>query len=32
MVPKSLWIRVMEVAHDSIFGRHLAVKKTKDRI
>ena len=32
MVPKSLRIPVMEVAHDSIFGRHLGVKKTKDRI
>ena len=32
MVPKSLRIRVMEVAHDSIFGGHLWVKKTKDRI
>ena len=32
MVPKSLRIRVMEVAHDSIFGEHLGVKKTKDRI
>ena len=32
MVPKSLRIRVMKVAHDSIFGGHLGVKKTKDRI
>ena len=32
MVPISLRIRVMEVAHDSIFGGHLGVKKTKDRI
>ena len=32
MVPKSLRIRVMEVAHDSIFGGHLGVKKTKNRI
>ena len=32
IVPKSLRIRVMEVAHDSIFGGHLGVKKTKDRI
>ena len=32
MVPKSLRIRVMEVTHDSIFGGHLGVKKTKDRI
>ena len=30
MVPKSLRIRVVEVAHDSIFGGHLGVKKTKD--
>ena len=32
MVPESLRIRVMKVAHDSIFGEHLGVKKTKDRI
>ena len=32
MVPKSLRIRVMEVAHDSIFRGHLGEKKTKDRI
>ena len=32
MVPKSLRIRVVEVAHDSIFGGHLEVKTTKDRI
>ena len=32
MVLKSLPIRVMEVAHDSIFDEHLGVKKTKDRI
>ena len=32
MVPKSLRICVMEVAHDSIFGGHLGVQKTKDRI
>ena len=32
MVPKSLRIHVMEVAHDSIFGGHLEVQKTKDRI
>ena len=32
MVSKSLRIRVMEVAHDSIFGGHLGVKKTKNRI
>ena len=29
---KSLWVRVMEVAHDSICGGHLGVKKTKDKI
>ena len=32
MVPKSLRIRVMEVAHNSIFGGHLGVKKTNNRI
>ena len=32
IVPKSLRIRVMEVAHDSILDGHLEVKKTKDRI
>ena len=32
MVPKSLRVRVMEVAYDSIFGGHLGVKETKDRI
>ena len=32
MVPKSIRICVMEVAHGSIFGGHLGVKKTKDRI
>ena len=32
MVPKSLRIPVMEVAHDSIFGGHLGVKKTKNKI
>ena len=31
-VPKSLRIRVMEVAYNSIFGGHLGVKKTKNRI
>ena len=31
MVPKTLR-KVMEVAHDSIFGRHLGIKKTKNRI
>ena len=32
MVPKSLRHRVMEVAHDSMFGGHLGTKKTEDRI
>ena len=32
MVSKSLRVRVMEVAHDLIFGGHLGVKRTKDRI
>ena len=32
MVPKTLMRKVMEVAHDLIFGRHLGIKKTKDRI
>ena len=32
MVPKTLRKKVMEVAHDSIFGGHLGIKKTKDRI
>ena len=32
MVPKSLRVRVMEVVHYSIFGGHLGVKKTKDKI
>ena len=32
MVPKSLRICVMEVTHDLIFGGHLGVKKTKNRI
>ena len=32
MVPKSLQIRVMKIAHDSIFGGYLGIKKTKDRI
>ena len=30
MVPKTLRKKVMEVAHDSIFGRHLGIKKAKD--
>ena len=32
LVPKLLRTRVMEVAHDSMFGGHLGVKKTEDRI
>ena len=32
MVPKTLRRKVMEVAHDSIFGGHRGIKKTKDRI
>ena len=32
MVPKTLRKKVMEVAHDSIFGGYLGIKKTKDRI
>ena len=32
MVPKILRMRFMEVAHDSIFGEHLAIKKAKDSI
>ena len=32
LVPKLLRTRVMEVAHDSVFGGHLGVKKTEDRI
>ena len=32
MVTKTLRRKVMEVAHDSIFGGHLGIKKTKDRI
>ena len=32
MVLKTLRRKVMEVAHDSIFGGHLGIKKTKDRI
>ena len=32
MVPKTLREKVMEVAHDSFFGGHLGIKKTKDRI
>ena len=32
MIPKTLRKKVMEIAHDSIFGGHLGIKKTKDRI
>ena len=32
LVPKSLRAQVMEVAHDSLFGGHLEVKKTENRI
>ena len=32
MLPKTLRRKVMEVAHDSIFGGNLGSKKTKDRI
>ena len=32
LVPKSLRERVMGVAHDSRFARHLGLKKTEDRI
>ena len=32
MVPKTLRRKVIEVAHDSIFGRHLGIKKNKDHI
>ena len=32
LVPKSLRKRVMVVVHDSLFGVHLGVKKTEDRI
>ena len=32
MVPKTLRRKVIEVAHDSFFGEHLGIKKTKDRI
>ena len=32
MVPKPFRKKVMEVAHDSIFGGHLGIKKTKDHI
>ena len=32
MVPKTLRRKVIEVAHDSIFGGHFGIKKTRDRI
>ena len=32
LVPKSLRAKIMEVAHDSLFGGHLEAKKTEDRI
>ena len=32
MVPKTLRKKVMEIAHDSIFGGHFGIKKTKVRI
>ena len=32
MVPKTLRKKVVEVVHDSIFGGHLEIKKTKDHI
>ena len=32
MIPKTLRKKVMEIAHDSSFGGHLGIKKTKDRI
>ena len=32
LVPKSSRERAMGVAHDSLFGGHLGVKKTEDRI
>ena len=32
MAPKTLRRKFMEVPHDSIFGGHLGIKKTKDRI
>ena len=32
MIPKTLRKKVMEVARDSIFGGHLGIRKTKDRI
>ena len=32
LVPKNLRRKVMEIAHDSIFGGHMGVKKTEDCI
>ena len=32
LAPKSLGSRVIGVAHDSLFGGHLGVRKTEDRI
>ena len=32
LVPELLREKVMEVAHNFLFGGHLGVKKTKDRI
>ena len=32
MVPKQLRPRIMEVAHGSIMGGHLGIKKTTDKI
>ena len=32
LMPKSLRAKVMEVAHGFLFGGHLGVKKTEDRI
>ena len=32
MVPKTLRRKVMEIAHNSIFGEHLKIKKIRDRI
>ena len=31
-MPKLLREKVIEIAHDSLFGGHLGVKKTKDSI
>ena len=32
LVPKSFREKVMRVTHDSLFGGHLGVKKTENRI